>query len=216
MLYDLRTFGVLYPEVVLVLVLVCTGGAILGTIHLAILERLYASDSQLMYGTYVASHCPMLVLVIRAFLYTLSFNTYSCIPIGIPIFTIPRLSLFLSISIWSVAFLSELIMFIWVKVCLFYILYVPVIFGMLIVLIEVVGYTVRLITLGFRLSANILRGHLIIDCMIRRSMVNVNTFIRILGYIGRVLTLVFELCVIFIQAFVFSLLSCIYLAEAYV
>jgi len=95
-------------------------------------------------------------------------------------------------------------------------LYVPVIFGLLIVLIEVVGYTVRLITLGFRLSANILRGHLIIDCMIRRSMVNVNTFIRILGYIGRVLTLVFELCVIFIQAFVFSLLSCIYLAEAYV
>ena len=148
MLYDLRTFGVLYPEVVLVLVLVCTGGAILGTIHLAILERLYASDSQLMYGTYVASHCPMLVLVIRAFLYTLSFNTYSCIPIGIPIFTIPRLSLFLSISIWSVAFLSELIIFIWVKVCLFYILYVPVIFGLLMVLIEVVGYTVRLITLG--------------------------------------------------------------------
>jgi len=93
---------------------------------------------------------------------------------------------------------------------------VPVIFGLLIVLIEVVGYTVRLITLGFRLSANILRGHLIIDCMIRGSMVNVNTFIRILGYIGRVLTLVFELCVIFIQAFVFSLLSCIYLAEAYV
>ena len=83
-------------------------------------------------------------------------------------------------------------------------------------LIEVVGYRVRLITLGFRLSANILRGHLIIDCMIRGCMVNVNIVIRSIGYIGRVLTLVFELCVIFIQAFVFSLLSCIYLAEAYV
>ena len=87
---------------------------------------------------------------------------------------------------------------------------------MLIVLIEVVGYTVRLITLGFRLSANILRGHLIIDCMITGAMVQVTLFIRIVCYIGRVLTLVFELCVIFIQAFVFSLLSCIYLAEAYV
>ena len=99
MLYDLRTFGVLYPEVVLVLGLVCTGGAILGTTHLAILEGLYGIDSQLMYGSYVASHCPILVLVYRAFLYTLSFNTYSCIPIGIPVFTIPRLSLFSRISI---------------------------------------------------------------------------------------------------------------------
>ena len=120
------------------------------------------------------------------------------------------------VSIWSVAFLAELVVFLWVKVCLFYILYVPVIFGLLMVLIEVVGYTVRLITLGFRLSANILRGHLIIDCMIRGSMVNVNKFIRLLGYIGRVLTLVLELGIIFIQAFVFSLLSCIYLSEAYV
>jgi hypothetical protein len=93
MLYDIRTFGVLYPEVVLVLVLVCTGGVQLSTIFNAILERLYASDSQLMYGTYVACEMPMLVLVIRVFLYTLSFNTYSSIPIGIPIFTIPDLSL---------------------------------------------------------------------------------------------------------------------------
>ena len=94
--------GVLYPEVVLVLVLVCTGGGILGTIHLAILREcngVMAEFIQLMYGTYVASHSPMVVLVIRVFLYTLSFNTYACIPIGIPIFTIPRLSLTLSISI---------------------------------------------------------------------------------------------------------------------
>ena len=45
MLYDLRTFGVLYPECILVLVLVCTGGAILGTTLLAILETLNASVS---------------------------------------------------------------------------------------------------------------------------------------------------------------------------
>jgi len=98
-LYDLRTFGVLYPEVVVVLGLVCTGGSILGTSILAILEGLYGIDSQLMYGSYVASHCPILVIVCRAFLYTLSFNTIACIPIGIPIFTIPSLSLFSRISI---------------------------------------------------------------------------------------------------------------------
>ena len=99
LLYDLRTFRVLYPECILVLVLILYGGAILGTTLLAILETLNASVSQAMYGTYVASHCPMLVCVIRAHLYTLSFNTYACIPIGIPRFTIPRVSLFLSISI---------------------------------------------------------------------------------------------------------------------
>ncbi len=92
----------------------------------------------------------------------------------------------------------------------------PVIFGLLIVLIEVVGYTVRLLTLGFRLSANMLRGHLIIDCMITGMMVQEAVINRIVFILGRVLSYVFELCVIFIQAFVFSLLSCIYLAEAYV
>jgi F-type H+-transporting ATPase subunit a len=91
-----------------------------------------------------------------------------------------------------------------------------VLFGLLMVLIEVVGHTVRLLTLGFRLSANILRGHLIIDCMNTGVLVQLKLFIRIAGISLRVLTLVFELCVIFIQAFVFSLLSCIYLAEAYV
>jgi hypothetical protein len=99
LLYDLRTFGVLYPECILVLVVVCTGGAILGTTLLAILETLKTIGSKLMYGTCVASHCTILIIVNRAHLYTLSFNTYACIPIGIPIFTIPRLSLFLSISI---------------------------------------------------------------------------------------------------------------------
>ena len=76
------------------------------------------------YGTYVAGMSPVLVCVSSLHLYTLSFNTYACIPIGIPIFTIPRLSLFLSISIWTTATRLELFMLIWTKVCLFYILYV--------------------------------------------------------------------------------------------
>jgi hypothetical protein len=66
------------------------------------------------------------------------------------------------------------------------------------------------------IRTNILRGHLIIDCMNTGVLVQLKLFIRIAGISLRVLTLVFELCVIFIQAFVFSLLSCIYLAEAYV
>ena len=99
MLYDLRTFGVLYPECILVIVLVCTGGAILGTTLLAILETLNASAITTTYGTYVASHCPLLVCIIRAHLYTLSFNTYACIPIAIPVLLIPSLRLYLSISI---------------------------------------------------------------------------------------------------------------------
>ena len=83
-------------------------------------------------------------------------------------------------------------------------------------LIEVVGYTVRLITLGFRLSANILRGHLIIDGISTGGIFQVTVFIRMICYTEVVLILVFEGGVIFIQAFVFSLLSGIYLAEAYV
>ncbi len=71
---------VLYPVVVLGVVFVCTGGGILGTIHLAILSErggVNGSFIQLMYGTYVANQSSMAVFVIRVFLYTLSFNTYS-------------------------------------------------------------------------------------------------------------------------------------------
>ena len=84
------------------LVIVCSGGAILQALQLAILDRLYAIDGirlSLMYGTYVACHCPILVMVFRVFLLLLLFNTYSCIPNANSMFTIPRLSLFLSISI---------------------------------------------------------------------------------------------------------------------
>jgi ABC-type amino acid transport system permease subunit len=88
MLYDSRTFGVLYPECILVLALVCLGGAILGTTLLAILETLNASVSRWMYGTYVASHCPMLVCVVGAHLYTLSFNTYAWLPLGVALIII--------------------------------------------------------------------------------------------------------------------------------
>jgi hypothetical protein len=95
-LYDTTSFGVLSSSIVNLVLL--TGGGILGTIHLAILRERMAEFIQLN----VASHSPMVnysSLVIRVFLYTLSFNTYGSIPIGIPIFTIPRLSFFISISI---------------------------------------------------------------------------------------------------------------------
>jgi len=91
-LYDLRTFGVLYPECILVLVLVCTGGAILGTTLLAILERL---EGLRIYGTYVAGMSPVLVCVSSLHLYTFTFNSYGCIPIGTSCTTIPRLSIFM-------------------------------------------------------------------------------------------------------------------------
>ena len=185
MLYDISCLRVLNWFPIYMLVLVLTGWGIASVLTHWVLMSLEDNVLQASYSipatfSLESSYCPVLCLVEIVFLYLLSFNTYAMIPRGIPIFTIPRLSLFLRLSIWLVASLSELMLFLLVKVCLFYISYVPLIFRLVLVLIEVIGYTVRLVTLGFRLSANILRGHFIIDCSITGTMIPTNEAISMI------------------------------------
>jgi len=96
---------------------------------------------------------------------------------------------------------------------------VPVVLAPLIVVIEIVSYLTRPISLSVRLFANMLAGHVILDVFAY--------FVILLGSAGviggiaailpmglNVVMIGFELLVAFLQAYVFAVLTCIYLHDA--
>lgn len=89
----------------------------------------------------------------------------------------------------------------------------------LIVLIEIVSYFIRPISLSVRLFANMLAGHLMMK--IFAGFVISLAGLGAVGYVGAVLPFAFnifmiglEILVAFLQAYVFAILSCIYLNDA--
>ena len=96
---------------------------------------------------------------------------------------------------------------------------VPAVLAPLMVLIEVISYFSRLVSLSVRLFANMMAGHVMLEVF--------GSFIVMLGGIGllgyfpaglslsvNVMLIGFELLVATLQAYVFAVLTCIYLHDA--
>ena len=89
---------------------------------------------------------------------------------------------------------------------------VPVFLLPLVVLIEIVSYFIRPMSLSIRLFANMMAGHMMLKVMAG--------FVVLLGYFGFVPLLAMvgltglELLVAALQAYVFALLTCMYLSDA--
>jgi F-type H+-transporting ATPase subunit a len=81
--------------------------------------------------------------------------------------------------------------------------------------IEMASYTIRALSLALRLSANIMAGHILV--YIISSFVLYIGSIKFLFYVTSVILfaiLVLELGVAFVQAYVFTVLFCIYLNDS--
>ena len=90
---------------------------------------------------------------------------------------------------------------------------VPVVLLPLIVIIEIISYLARPVSLSVRLFANMLAGHTMLKVF--------GGFVISLGIIGGWLPLSFtvaltglEILIAFLQAYVFAILTCIYLSDA--
>lgn len=95
----------------------------------------------------------------------------------------------------------------------------PIALAPLLVIIELVSYTARALSLGLRLAANISAGHMLLGIIggFGFTMLNVGGFTAIGSIIpiGLVFILTFlELAVALIQSYVFSLLTIIYINDA--
>lgn len=92
----------------------------------------------------------------------------------------------------------------------------PLVLAPLLVLIEIVSYCARPLSLGLRLAANLTAGHLLM-AIVGGFGFQFLLMSPIAGLIGSVLLmaiLCLEVAVLFIQAYVFSLLVCIYMEDS--
>ncbi len=95
---------------------------------------------------------------------------------------------------------------------------VPLWIAPLLIPIEIISYLSRPVTLSLRLFINMLAGHLMVKVIAGFSVMMIGAgMIGMLGSIGpmlfNVLLIGFETFVAFVQAYVFALLTCIYLRD---
>lgn len=95
---------------------------------------------------------------------------------------------------------------------------VPLWLAPLIIPIEIISYLSRPVTLSLRLFINMLAGHLMLKVIAGFSLMMIGAgTVGMLGSLGpmlfNVLLIGFELFVAFVQAYVFALLTCIYLRD---
>ena len=91
------------------------------------------------------------------------------------------------------------------------------------VAIELISYIFRSVSLALRLFANIVAGHILLDTlalflhkMVYPTMITVtNLLIALLPFIMSIVLVLFEIVVSFLQGYIFVVLSCIYLKDAY-
>ena len=94
---------------------------------------------------------------------------------------------------------------------------IPWYIAILLVPVEIISYFFRPISLGVRLFANMVAGHVLIKVFATFAMFTVGTYFLPLSIIPvtiNVLIMFFEVAVVFLQAYVFTILSCIYLKDA--
>jgi len=85
--------------------------------------------------------------------------------------------------------------------------------------IELISYLSRVISLPVRLFVNMMAGHTLLKVIagFAWSMLNVNSFLFLAHFVPLILLIILtglELAVAFIQAYVFTILTCIYINDA--
>lgn len=152
--------------------------------------------------------------IITLFLFVLFSNIISLLPFGIAltshIIIIFFLSFTLSLSVFLIGLVKHGIFFfkIFVPEAPFFLLFI-------LVPIEIFSYFIRALSLAIRLSANIMAGHTLVFIISGFILALVSLSILFFGFsIVLFFILLLEFGVAFLQAYVFTILLCIYLGDS--
>jgi len=154
-------------------------------------------------------------LIFVIFNFILFSNLLSLIPYGIALtshlIVILWLSITICISIFSIGLLNYNLKFlhIFIPQC-------PFILLPILIPIEIFSYLIRLFSLAIRLAANILAGHTLVHIIVTfiLNIMKVEFILSLLILIPLFLILTLEFGVAFLQAYVFTVLISIYLADS--
>ena len=158
-------------------------------------------------------------LVFSIFFYVASLNLIGLVPYSFSLTSHLIVTFALSIAI----FLGINIICIRIHGLEFFSLFFPagtsLLLGLLLVPIEIISYVFRPISLGIRLFANMMAGHTLLKVIagFAWSLMGCTGILFLMHYVPLLILLPLfglELAVGLIQAFVFSVLTCIYLNDA--
>ncbi len=149
------------------------------------------------------------------FIFVLICNFISLIPFGIAMTS--HLIIILWISITSCLYIFLLVLvFHKLKFLHIFIPESPLILLPVLIPIEIFSYMIRMFSLAIRLSANILAGHTLvfIICSFLLSLVLTNKLLAFLFLIPLFAVFFLEFGIAVLQAYVFTVLLCIYLSDS--
>jgi ATP synthase subunit 6 len=154
-------------------------------------------------------------LIFTMFIFILLCNLFSLIPFGIAITSHIIIVIYLSMTICISIFILGLLRYN-IKFLQIFIPECPFILLPILVPIEIFSYLIRMFSLAIRLAANILAGHTLVF-IISGFVLNVTLmkfWFLLIGIIPLIAVLFLEFGVAFLQAYVFTILICIYLADS--
>jgi len=157
-----------------------------------------------------------LPFIFTIFIFVLIANLLSVIPFGIALTSHLIVTMWLSLSTCSAIFLLGLL-YNNIKFLKIFIPKCPLALLPILILIEIFSYIIRAFSLSIRLTANILAGHTLVN-IISVFIVNtltINILFSFLGFLGIFAILLLELGVACLQAYVMTILICIYLKDIF-
>ena len=152
--------------------------------------------------------------IFSLFNFILFCNLFSLIPFGIAITSHLILVFLLSSTIVTSIFCIGLLRFN-LKFLHIFIPQCPFVLLPILIPIEIFSYLIRLFSLAIRLAANILAGHTLVHIIVTfiLNLTKTDIILSILFLIPLFLILILEFGVALLQAYVFTVLVCIYLSD---
>lgn len=157
-----------------------------------------------------------LPFIFTIFIFVICANLLSVIPFGIALTSHLIVTMWLSLSTCSAIFVLGLL-YNNIKFLKIFIPKCPLALLPVLILIELFSYIIRAFSLSIRLTANILAGHTLVN-IISVFIVNtlsINILFSFLGFLGIFAILLLELGVACLQAYVMTILICIYLKDIF-
>jgi len=162
-------------------------------------------------GTYGFFWFPFIFCIFHFILFS---NLFSLIPFGIALTSHLILIFWLSCTTCISIFIIGLLRF-HLKFLYIFIPQCPFILLPVLIPIEIFSYLIRLFSLSIRLAANILAGHTLVHIIVTfiLNLIKVDLILSIIFLIPLFLILILEFGVALLQAYVFTVLTCIYLGD---
>ena len=152
-------------------------------------------------------------LIFTLFMFILTCNLFGMVPYG---FTVTS-HISITFALAMMVFLLVTLVGIYLHGFHFFSLFLPAgtpwWLAPLMVVIELFAYLARPVSLSLRLAANMVAGHVLLKVM-AGFVVSMAVYLKILPIPFLVILIGFELFVAVLQAYIFTILSCVYLSDA--